>query len=350
VLILVLNPGSTSTRVALYLDGRCLDSKKLSVGADVLDLPLFPEQYEARKRSVFDYLGDQGLEPSRLDAVAARGGRLKPLRSGVYRVCPEMVAHAKAGLQGQHPSNLAVVLAAEIEADYGVPGYTVDPISVDEMSDIAKITGLKDISRSSLSHALSMKSVARKASRALGIKYEKAKLIVAHLGGGGSVSAHLGGRMVDLYNSDQEGPFAVERAGGMPSLKLLAYMREKGLSPEAATRKLAHEGGLYSHFGTRDFEQMVARAERDPGAKLVLDAYVYQVAKAVSSFLPIFDGAVDAVVFTGGVVNAPVIRSELERYLSFIDRLLWYPGEFEMDALEEGVREALLGLVPVLDY
>lgn len=354
MLVLAVNPGSTSTRVALYRDGLCVDNTRLAHEEAVLDLPLFPDQYALRKESILAYLAAQGMKPGDLDAVAARGGRLKPLRSGVYRVDEQMVRHAEEGLQGIHPANTAVVFAYELEREYGVPGFTVDPISVDELDPVARITGIAGLERSSLSHALSMKSVARRASRELGLDYGAAKLIVAHLGGGGSVSAHVGGRMVDLYNSDQEGPFAVERAGALPTLRLLEYLAAQGLSYEAGVRRLAHAGGLYSHLGTRDIETVVNLAGQDCAggrhAASVLAGYLYQIAKAVASFLPLMAGKADAVVFTGGVIHNSRIRAELEASLAFMGRLLWYPGEFEMDALAQGVESVLCGRESALAY
>ncbi|RIE08002.1 butyrate kinase [Candidatus Cryosericum hinesii] len=350
MLILVVNPGSTSTRVALYEDGSCRDTSRLEHDSATLDKPLFPDQYDLRRDGVLAYLRNQKVDPRELAAVAARGGRLKPVSSGVYRVNEQMVRDAREGLQGQHPANTAVVLAAEIERTYGVPAYSVDPISVDELDDVARITGLKGIEHASLSHALSMRAVARRAARELGFEYRNTRLIVAHLGGGGSISAHLGGRMVDLYNSDQEGPFAVERAGGLPSLKLLEYLKDRGLSFAQGIRTLAHEGGLYSYFGVRNMQAIEDLASKETGGRAVLDAYVYQIAKGVASFLPIFSGKVDAVVFTGGVTCSTSIQKALEERLSFVGKILWYPGEFEMDALADGVRAALLGQEQVRDY
>jgi len=350
VLILVVNPGSTSTRVALYENGFGKDSSRLEHDSTTLDMPLFPDQYNLRRDKVLAYLKNCKVDPRGLDAVAARGGRLKPLPSGVYRVNEQMVQDARKGLQGQHPANIAVVLAAEIERTYGVPAYSVDPISVDELDDIARITGLKGVERSSLSHALSMKAVAKRAARELGLEYNNARLIVAHLGGGGSISAHLGGRMVDLYNSDQEGPFALERAGGLPSLKLLGYLQDRNLSFAQGIRRLAHEGGLYSYFGVRNLQAIENLVRKEASAQIVLDAYVYQIAKSVASLLPIFSGEVDAVVLTGGVTCSTGIQKALEERLSFVGRILWYPGEFEMDALAQGVRAVLLGKEQVHEY
>jgi len=350
MLILVLNPGSTSTRVALYANGSCINSSRIEHASEVLDMPLFPDQYNLRRNEIFIYLKNNKVDPQQLDAVAARGGRLKPIPSGVYRVNDQMVRDAHQGLQGQHPANIAVVLAAEIEQIYGVPAFTVDPISVDELDDVARITGLKGVYRSSLSHALSMKAVARRAAKDLNLDYEKARLIVAHLGGGGSISAHLGGRMVDLYNSDQEGPFAVERAGAIPSLKLLEFLENRNLPFDQAIKKLTHEGGLFSHFGVRDIQTIQTLSNKENAAKIILDAYIYNIAKAISSFLPIFSGKVDALVFTGGVIHNINIQKALDKQLSFISKIFWYPGEFEMDALAEGVRAALLGKEQIHEY
>ena len=330
MLILVVNPGSTSTRVALYDDSACVDAGKLEHADAFLDLPLFPDQYRLRKEGVLDYLRCLGVDPHRLDGFAARGGRLKPLPSGVYRITDEMVPHAREGLQGRHPANIAVVMAREFEIEFGVPGYTVDPISVDELDEVARITGMKGIRRSSLSHALSMKSVARKASGELGVEYSVAKLIVVHLGGGGSISAH-------------KGPFAVERAGGLPTLKLLEFLAAANIPYFDAAKMLAHEGGFVSHFGIRNVEEILAIAASDASAKTIVDAYIYQIAKGVSSFLPLFSGKPDAVVFTGGVIHNAKVRHLLTDSLGYIGRLLWYPGEFEMYALAEGVRKVLKG-------
>lgn len=350
MLILAVNPGSTSTRAALYEDGKCIDNVKLEHADVFLDLPLFPDQYLMRKQGVLDYLHRVGIAPSQLSGFSARGGRLKPLASGVYRINEEMVRHAREGLQGQHPANIAVVMAYEFEKEFGVPGFTVDPISVDELDVTARITGVKGLSRASLSHALSMKSVAKKAARELGMEYASAGLIVVHLGGGGSISAHKGGRMVDLYNSDQEGPFAVERAGGLPTLRLLEYLQVNNISYADAVTLLAHEGGIVSYFGIRNISDVLAMAEHDEAARTVIDAYVYQIAKGVSSFLPLFNGKPDALVFTGGVVHSEKIRSLLSASLGFIGRLLWYPGEFEMEALAEGVYKVLKKNVIALEY
>lgn len=348
--ILVLNPGSTSTRIAVFKDNECIENIRIQHTDDILNKPLFPDQYEIRKKDVINSLIIKGYQFYGFSAISARGGRLKPVKSGVYRINEEMVQHAKIGLQGQHPANLAVVMAWEFSREFDIPSFTVDPISVDELEDFARITGLKDINRCSLSHALNMKAVAKKASQDMNEDYESAKLIIVHVGGGGSVSAHLNGKMIDLYNSDKEGPFAVERAGFIPTLDLLNHVQQKQLSPQQAVYKLAHEGGFYSHFKTRDMNQIEDRYRNDSHAKLVIKAYIYNISKYVCSFLPIFKGNVDAVVFTGGVCKSELIQELIKEQLGFLGRIIWYPGEYEMKALALNTLSVLKGESEAYEY
>jgi butyrate kinase len=348
--ILVLNPGSTSTRIAVFQDNKCVDNFQIQHADNVLNKSLFPEQYEIRKKEILNILTNKGYKFSDFYAIAARGGRLKPVKSGVYRINKKMVQHAKIGLQGQHPANLAVVMAWDFSREFNIQSFTVDPISVDELEDFVRITGIKDIKRCSLSHALNMKAVAKKASQDIGKKYDSTKLIIVHLGGGGSVSAHLNGKMVDLYNSDKEGAFAVERAGFIPTLDLIEYIEKKGLSTQQVIDKLAHEGGFYSHFGTRDMKLIEDLYDNDSHAKLIMKAYIYNISKSVYSFLPLFKGQVDAVVFTGGVCHSRLIQKLIKEQITLLGRLLWYPGEFEMESLALNTLSVLEGKSIAYEY
>lgn len=348
--ILVLNPGSTSTRIAVFKDIQCINHFQIQHTTDVLNKPLFPDQYEIRKKAILDVLANNHFTLFHFHAIAARGGRLKPLKSGVYQINKEMVHHAKIGLQGQHPANLAVVMAWDFSQKFNIPSFVVDPISVDEMEDFVRITGVKEIERGSLSHALNMKAVAKKASQDIHKTYDSARLIIAHLGGGGSVSAHLKGRMIDLYNSDKEGPFAIERAGFIPTLDLLAYMLNKQKSPQQLISNLAHEGGLYAHLGTRDMKKIEELYRHDLHAKLVVKAYIYNIAKSVCSFLPLFQGEIDAVVVTGGVCHSNLIRELIRDQLNFLGNILWYPGEFEMESLALNTLSILEGKSEANEY
>ncbi len=217
MLILAVNPGSTSTRTALYENERCVDSAKLEYAGDFLDLPLFPDQYLARGRGVLDHLERVGVEPHQLDGFAARGGRLKPLPSGVYRVNEKMVEDAKRGLQGQHPANIAVVMAWDFEKKFGVPAYTVDPISVDELDERARITGIKGIRRVSFVSRSLDEIVAKKSAREIGMEYAEG----AYCDAPRRRRIHKRPstrRMVDSTIATRMAPFAVERAGGLPTL------------------------------------------------------------------------------------------------------------------------------------
>lgn len=345
--ILVINPGSTSTKIAVFDGKRELFRKNLKLSDSQLDLPLFPDQYKIRKNQILDTLKENDILPRELRAVAARGGRLKPLASGVYRVNERMVEDALKGLQGVHASNTAVVIAKDLEMEFGVPGFTVDPISVDEMEDWARITGIRKINRNSLSHALNMKAVAKKTQNILRKRYEDLRLIVAHLGGGSSISAHLNGRMVDLYNSDKEGPFSVERAGALPTHELSRFSGENDDYMDVLT----HKGGLYSHFNTRDVQKIVEMAENnDPEATTVLEAYVYNIAKYMFSFLAVFDGVIDAFIITGGVIKSEYIKKRLEKKLGNRFRIICFPGEFEMETLVAGVDDVLNDKIIAKEY
>lgn len=348
--ILVINPGSTSTKIAVFFDRKEKLRKTIYHEDDTLSKPLFPTQYEIRKKNVLEYLRKHEFSLQEFHAVAARGGRLKPVKSGVYKVNEEMVEHARNGLQGQHPANIGVVLAWEFSQQFEVEPFTVDPISVDEMAEIAKITGLKEIRRNSLSHALNMKAVAKKGAEDLQKPYESCRFIVIHMGGGGSISAHLDGKMVDLYNSDKEGPFAVERAGNMPSLDLIDYIERNKLIQEEITHVLTHEAGLYSHFGTRNMSDIEKIAKKEADKTLILEAYVYNVSKYACSLLPIFQGDLDAILVTGGVSKNQLVRKLLEKYLSFAGKIMWYPGEFEMEALALNTFDAIEGKLDIYEY
>lgn len=344
--ILVINPGSTSTKLAIFQGESELLKLELPLRDEQLDLPLFPDQYVIRKGQILKALEKSEVLPSQLRAIAARGGRLKPLKSGVYRVNERMVEDAREGLQGVHPSNTAVVIAAELAREYGPEAFTVDPISVDELADWARVTGIKGIERNSLSHALNMKEAARRVSRELGKPYERARIIVAHLGGGSSISAHSEGKMVDLYNSDKEGPFAVERAGSLPTHELAEFARFQ----EGYLDFLTHRGGLYSHFQTRDLEKIVELAKGDESALLVIKAYVYNIVKYIFSLLAVFKGYPDALVLTGGVMKSQYIKEKLLEGLGGTFNTFIYPGEFEMESLASGVLRVLSGQEAPLDY
>jgi butyrate kinase len=342
-LILVINPGSTSTKVAVFageerLFGKTYDhaAEWLAGGATIL------EQLPGRAECVRQGLRDSGVDPQHLAAVACRGGRFRPLPSGTYLVNERMLDDARTGRQGFHASNLACLIGHEIAKELGIPAYVVDPVSVDELSPVARVSGLPQLERFSLSHALNLKAVARKAAAQLGKPYDQANLIVAHLGGGGSIGMHHGGRMVDIYNCDVEGPFALERSGSLPTTSLVELCFSGKYSKEEVLKLLSGQGGVYAHLGTRDLREVEARARSgDERATLLMEAMIYLFAKYIASLAPVVDGQIDAVVLTGGAMNSQWLREGITKRVAFLAPVLVYPGGMEEEALAAGALRVL---------
>lgn len=342
-LILVINPGSTSTKVAVYQDESPVfaesfnhDPKELAGCAHIFD------QLELRRQVVLEALAAQQIGLSSLSAVACRGGRLRPLASGTYLVNDRMLNDSRRGVQGEHASNLACVIGDEIARSAGVQAYIVDPVSVDEFEDVARLTGVRHIQRVSLSHALNMKAVARRASADIGKPYPQTRLIVVHIGGGGSVSLHLGGKMVDLFNCDKEGPFSAERAGSVPSLELVDLCFSGRFTKDEIVRQLVGGGGLMSHLGTKDARELEKRvAAGDRHAVLVLNAMAYQYAKAVGALAAAAGGQIDVIAVTGGMAHFGRLVDLIGERVGFIAPVRAYPGENELEALAAGVLRVL---------
>lgn len=363
--ILVINPGSTSTKVALYQ--REEELFRHTVTHPVEELARFPtlgDQLALRRASILGALrGEAGFKPEELAAVIGRGGLLRPLAGGVYRVNAAMREDLAQNRYGSHASNLGGLIADQLAAEFGVPAFIADPIVVDELDPLARYSGLPDIPRRSIFHALNQKATARRAARELGRRYEDCTLIVAHLGGGVSVGLHQGGRVVDVNNAlDGDGPFAVERAGGLPSGDWLRYILAHREEPEALQRRLTGRGGMVAYLGTNDarrIEQAIAALERGETAVDGLDgrrclevvqAMCYRIAKEICSLGAMTGGRVDAVVLTGGLAFTPRIVEEIRRRVSFLARVLVFAGENEMVALATAACEALEGQEPVREY
>ncbi len=348
-LILVVNPGSTSTRLALYDGEACLVSETLP--HDLISTSSYlrvADQLPVRLAAVRCWLHSQLVRlasadrPARLAAIASRGGLMRPLASGTYRVDGNMVADLRRPDSPDHASNLAVPIAAELMREHRVPAYCVDPVSVDELEDVARLSGLPELERRSLSHALSLKAVARRAAADLGRRYEDLNLVAVHMGSGISVSAHQGGRMVDVNNANDQGPFSPERAGTLP---LTGLVRLIAASPSTDwRRKLLREGGLVAHLGTNDARQVEQRiAGGDQRASLVYRAMAYQVAKEIGAMAAALGTAPDAIVITGGLANSTPLVDWIRERVSFLGPVLVYPGSEEMSALAAGVLRVLRG-------
>ena len=350
--ILVINPGSTSTRIALFEGDQLIDDEHLVCDADELAAcEHVIDQKLLRDRQVTALLEKLGRSVSDLDAVAARGGPLRPVPGGVYRVNGQMLADAASTDFTEHVSKLACVIAADLTAGTDVPCFIVDPVSTDEFVPISRISGLKELPRTSLVHALNIKRAARQIAEDLGKTPDDVNLILAHLGGGISVAVSRGGRLIDAVDANGEGPFSPERSGGLRVDSLNQMVLASGDDVAAVRKRLTREGGLMSHLGTTDAKEIERRiAAGDADAKLVYEAMAYTVAKHICALAAAVDGRVDAVVLTGGLAHSKMVTDWITRRVSFLAPVRLVPGENEMIALREGVARALAGDEPIRVY
>jgi butyrate kinase len=347
-LILCVNPGATSTKVGLFDGATPREERTLRHGDEELGrFPRVADQLGLRLGAVRDFLAAArvGAGPGgALAGVAGRGGLLRPLPSGTYLVDEALLADAARAARGQHASNLGGPLAAAVAAEHGCPAFVVDPVSVDELAPVARVTGLAGVERQSLAHALNIRAVARRHARARGRPLESLRLVVVHLGTGISMAALQGGRMIDVVNPQDEGPMGPDRAGGLPSTAVVSLCFARGASEAAVRRRLFGEGGLASLLGTRDFAEALGRAEGgDAPARLAVEAMAYQVAKAAAGMAAVLGGEVDALLLTGGMARAERFADGLRGRLSWIAPVAVYPGEDELLALAEGAWRVLSG-------
>lgn len=349
---LVVNPGAGSTKLGLYRGAEKQAEENLRHREEDLrpggrimnELPM-------RLEALRGFLTRAVPRGEKLAAVVGRGGLLAPVRSGTFLVNDRMIEDLERAERGEHASNLGPPLARAIALEQGCPAYIVDPVSVDELEPVARISGLESIQRRSFSHALNMKAVARRHARQVGRRLEELRLVVTHLGTGVSLSAQRDGRMVDIVNPQDEGPFSGDRCGGLPATALIDLCFAEGASKSAVKRRLFGDGGFYSYLGTRDVREVIARAEaKDAKARLVLDAMVYRIAQSVGAMATVLEGRVDAILLTGGMAhNAAVIEGVRQR-IAWIAPVVVYPGEDELGALAEGAQRVLSGEERALNY
>jgi len=350
--ILAINPGSTSTKIGYFEDGQWKFKTTLKHShEEIVSGTDRDQQARLRREAVINYLNMQKVELGRLSAIVVRGGLLKPLVSGTYLVDEAVYSDLQQAKYGWHASNLGTIIALPLTRKLGIPLYTVDPVTVDEFEAEARYTGLEGVNRLSMSHALNMKAMAREAAADSGKRYEELNLIVTHLGSGISVSAHLKGKMIDVNNANEEGPFSIERCGTMPSLGLVRFCFSGKYNQEQLIRLLTAEGGVFSYLGTKDFvevEKMVT--EGDPKAAAVLSALAYQVAKEIGAMATVLKGAVDLIVITGGMAKAVKLVSLIKERIIFIAPVMVIPGEKELEALAAGALRVLHGEEKALKY
>lgn len=342
--VLVINPGATSTKVAVFEEERELLKKSIVHTAQELEgFDRVIDQADFRQRAVLEAVAEGGFRLEDFDAVCGRGGLYRPIPSGTYAVSDRVMQDVEQAPYGEHPSNLGAYLARRIGDIAGIPAFFVDPVCVDEMTEMAHVSGFAEFRRLSQFHALNQKSVGRKAARRLGKSYEEARLIVCHLGGGVSVAAHDHGRVVDVFNVKDEGAMGMDRGGGLPVNQLIDYCYA-GRSREEVKRTLGRRSGMLSYVGTTDFREICARVvSGDERFTAAYRALVYQLAKDIGAMAAVLHFEVDAIVYTGGMAYEQFFCDDITAYVGRLAPVLRFPGEEEMRALAEGALRVLHG-------
>jgi butyrate kinase len=349
-LILAVNPGAGSTKIGLFRGEALLAVETLRHPPEAIASPRMADQLEMRLAAVRAFLA-RAAPGERLAATVGRGGLLGPVPAGTLRATPEMAEELLRGPRGEHASNLGVPMALAVARDHGCPAFTVDPVSVDELEPEARVTGLAGVERRSFAHALNIRAVARRHAHAVGRPLEALRLVVAHLGTGVSLAALADGRMVDVVNPQDEGPFAGDRAGGVPVTAVVDLCFAPGADRAAVRRRLFGDGGLFSLLGTRDAREASDRAAAgDATAALVVEAMAYQVAKAIAAMAVALSGRVDAVVLTGGMAWQEGIVAAIRGRVAWIAPVVVLPGEDELGALAGGALRVLSGEEAARDY
>ena len=351
--VFVINPGSTSTKISIFKDEKEVWGKNLKHDSENLKkYDKIIDQLDWRYNLIKEELSNSKYNLKNFDAVVARGGvGLDPLLGGTYIIDKDMVHHLRIAKNSSHASNLAGIIAYNLAQEYDLPAYTVDPISVDEFEDIARLSGMPEIPRKCQSHALNLKSIGRKAAKQKGFKFNECNLIGAHLGGGISIAPLKKGRIVDVNNANQGGPYSPERVGTLPTLDLAEYIFKNNPERNQFVKKLLGNGGLTAYLNTNDGQEIEKRIENgDKKAKLVYDGMIYQIAKEIGAMAAVLDGKVDAIFITGGLAYSEYITSKIKKKVAFIADVVIYPGAEEMNSLAEGVLRVLKGEEDIMHY
>ena len=350
---LIINPGSTSTKIGVFEDETLLFEETLRhTTEEISQYASIADQKDFRKKIITDLLDEKQFDIKSLNVVVGRGGMLKPIPGGTYAVTDDLLADLVVGKQGQHASNLGGILAREIGDSIGVPSFIVDPVVVDELMPIARYSGVPELPRKSVFHALNQKAVAKRYAKEQGVPYESLNLIVVHMGGGVSVGAHEKGMIVDVFNAlDGDGAFSPERAGGVPSGALIEMCFSGKYTQKEVYSKIVGKGGFNAYLGTNDMRDVMKKVnEGDAKAAEMVDAFTFQVAKDMGSMACVLKGKVDQIIVTGGIAyNAPVIEALKER-AGFIAPFTVYPGEDELLALTQGALRVLNGEEEAMKY
>ena len=342
--VLVINPGATSTKIAVFDEDKQVFKKGIDHSAQELDqFDRVIDQADYRQKAILDAVAESGYQLSDFDAVCGRGGLYRAIPSGTYAVSDAVMRDVEQAPYGEHPSNLGAYLAKKLGDMVGSPAFFVDPVCVDEMTEVAHVSGFREFRRQSLFHALNQKATARKAAEQMGKRYEDVKLIVCHLGGGVSVAAHDHGRVVDVFNVKDEGAMGLDRGGSLPVNALINYCYS-GKSKEEVKRIFGRQSGMFSYVGTTDFREICAKVvEGDPKFVQAYEALVYQLAKDIGAMAAVLHFDVDAIVYTAGMAYEEFFCNDISKYVAKLAPIIRLPGEEEMRSLAEGALRVLHG-------
>ena len=350
---LIINPGSTSTKIGVFEDETLLFEETLRHSTEeIASYASIVDQKDFRKQIILDLLKEKAFDIHSLQVVVGRGGMLKPIPGGTYAVSDGLLEDLKIGKQGQHASNLGGILAREIGDSIGVPSYIVDPVVVDELMPISRYSGVPELPRTSVFHALNQKAVAKRYAKEQGKAYDSLNLIVVHMGGGVSVGAHEKGRVVDVFNAlDRDGAFSPERAGAVPTGALIKMCFSGEYTEKEVYKKVVGNGGFNAYVGTndmRDVEKMVQGG--DQKAAEVREAFIMQVAKNIGSMACVLKGQIDQIIITGGIAYDKVVVGGLKERAGFLAPITVYPGEDELLALAQGALRVMSGEEKAMEY
>lgn len=342
--LLVINPGSTSTKIAVYYDTTPLFVKSIEHDPkEVSKYDAVVDQYEMRRDLILSVLAANDVLIRSLTAVVARGGLLPPVKSGAYEVNQDMVDQLRYNPQNEHASNLGAVIAYSISEEYEIPSFVYDPVTVDELEPIARITGLPEMERKGMGHNLNMRAAAMKYSKNVNRPYSELTLIVAHLGGGITLTLHKNGRMIDMI-SDDEGPFSPERAGGLPIFQVIKMATSEEYDYKKAMKKVKAQAGLNAYFGTTDAREIEKRiVAGDERTALIYEAMAHNVAKNIGKLAVVVSGKVDAIILTGGIAYSKMTTDWIKERVEFIAPVEIIAGENEMESLALGALRVLRG-------
>lgn len=344
--VFAINPGSTSTKIAMFEGDKEVFSKNVSHDAEKLkEFKEISDQFDYRKETILKELAEAGQTLEGVDAFSARGGGLVNIEGGVYKVGEKLLEHARVGYTVKHPATLGAQLADAFAKEYGGVAFVVNPPDVDEFTDVARVTGLKGIYRESRIHALNQKEIGIRYAAKLGKKYEDLNLIICHIGGGISVTAHNHGKMVDSNDiANGDGPMAPTRCGQLPVKDVVTMCFSGKYTEKEMREKITKTGGLVDHLGTSDAREVTEMIKNgNQYAKLIYDAMIYEIGKTAGSMAAVLCGKVDGIIFTGGISHDKYVVEKLTEMLSFIAPITVMAGEFEMEALAAGAIRVLSG-------